>query len=184
MAILKKIEFIALPNVRIIGREAACTLKPGAENPVPALWAKSFEDGTISMLKKLPLAVPGCTIGWMGDVQGQDYRYIAGVIAKEGVPVPNGMQYRDLPACDTAKAYIFGNLQNGDVYANAYELTIKGIAANHGEPEEAFGWSAEIYPDELDFLAAEGTLCYFQPYKKTKNGGAKPPVASPAPSRQ
>ncbi|MCI9553290.1 MAG: GyrI-like domain-containing protein [Acutalibacter sp.] len=166
MAFLKKMEFIPLPNVRIVGREVVCSLDPIRENPVPALWEQSFADGTIGMLKQLPLALEGCTIGRMGDVKGQDYRYIAGVIAKEGTPVPEGMQYRDLPACQVAKGYIHGNLQNGDVYGNAHQLTLEGIAAHHYQYDYSFGWSAEVYPDDLDFDSEEGTVCYFQPCKE------------------
>lgn len=166
MAFLEKIEFISLPDVRIIGREAACSLDPTAGNPVPELWGSSFADGTIQRLKELPLAVPDCTIGWMGDVNGQNYRYIAGVIASAGTPVPEGMQYRDLPACQLAKGYIHGNLQNGDIYVNAHELTLAGIAAKQIKYDYSFGWSAEIYPDGIDFEAQEGTLCYYQPCKK------------------
>ena len=166
MAKLEKIEFITLPNVRMIGREVSHSSKHGAENPVPALWGKSFGDGTVDMLKKSPLAVEGCTIGWMGDADGDDFKYIAGVIAAENTPGPDGMQYRDISACDIAKGYIYGNLQNGEVYCSAYDLTAGGITANHFAPDDTFGWSAEIYPDELDFAEPEGTICYFLPYKK------------------
>lgn len=165
MAILEKIEFIRLPNVRIIGCEVGHTLRPEADNPIPALWGRIFENGTISMLKNLPLAVPNCTIGWMGDVSGQDFRYIAGIIAAEDTPAPHGMQYRDIPSCDIAKGYIYGNLQNGDVYSSAYELTVTGIKEHGFMPDDSFGWSAEIYPDGLDFNNETGVLCYYQPYK-------------------
>jgi predicted transcriptional regulator YdeE len=166
MAFLEKIEFVSLPDVRIIGREVPCSLRPDAKNPVPALWEASFTDGTIDMLKKLPLVVPGCTIGWMGDVQGQDYRYIAGVIAQPDTPVPQGMQFRNLSACDVAKGYIHGNLLNSDVYVSAHTLTLEGIAANQRQEDYSFGWGAEIYPDWLSFEAEEGTFCYYQPCKK------------------
>lgn len=166
MAALKKIEFTQIPNVRIIGREVSHSLKEGAENPVPTLWEKSFCDGTVDMLKKLPLAVPDCTIGWMGDVAGENFKYIAGVLAVENTPVPEGMQYRDISACDIARGYIYGNLHNGDVYCHAYDLTAGGIAANHFTPDDTFGWSAEVYPEGLCLEETEGTICYFIPYKK------------------
>lgn len=166
MAKLERIEFISLPDMRIIGREVPLSMSPGTENPVPALWSTLFQSGTIRMLKDLPLAVPDYTIGWMGDVHGQNYQYIAGVIAKKGTPVPKGMQYRDLPACSVAQAYVFGNLQNFDIYHNAYELTVKGIIENGYQPDDSFGWSAEVYPDTLSFSEENGTLCYYQPCKK------------------
>ena len=166
MAKLEKIEFINIPNVRIIGCEVSHSITEGAENPVPALWERSFCDGTIVMLKKLSLAIANCTVGWMGDFDGQNFKYIAGVIAVENTPVPEGMQYRDLPACDVAKGYIRGNLQNGDAYFNAHVLTVGGIKAHNFKDDNSFGWSAEVYPDDLDFKEVEGTICYFCPYKK------------------
>lgn len=147
MATLEKIEFITIPNARIIGREVSLSLRAGTENPVPALWGKVYSDGTADMLRKLSLVVLGCTAGWMGDAAGEDYKYIAGVIAAEDTPVPEGMQYRDIAACTIAKGYIHGNLHNGEVYCNAYDLTLSGIEENHFESDDTFGWSAEIYPD-------------------------------------
>ena len=166
MAKLEKIEFIKIPNARIIGREVSHSIAEGAENPVPDLWGRSFGDGTIDMLKKLPLAMPGYTIGWMGEFDGQNFNYIAGVIAAENASVPEGMSYRDLTACDVAKGYIYGNLQNGDVYVNAHGLTVSGISNSGFVVDNSFGWSAEVYPDDLDFDEAEGVICYFCPYKK------------------
>lgn len=167
MARLEKIEFFDLPNVRIIGLETGCSLDPAAGNPIPAFWDKAIADGVLDKLKSLrPLALPDCTVGWMGDVQGQEYRYLLGVVAPEGAPVPEGMQFRDLPACPVAKGYLFGNLQNGDVYNNAHALTLEGIAANGYSYDYSFGWSAEVYPNSLDYAAEEGTFCYVQPYQK------------------
>lgn len=167
MAKLEKMEFFDLPKVRIIGLETICSMDPAAENQIPAFWDKAIANGTLDKLKALrPLAVPDCTVGWMGDVQGQEYRYLLGVVAQEGTPVPAGMQYRDLPACPVAKSTIFGNLQNGDVYFNAHELTLEGIAANGFQYDYSFGWSAEVYPNGVDYAAEEGIFCYFQPYQK------------------
>lgn len=166
MAILEKIEFFALPAARVIGREAGLSLSMGMENPVPALWGGIYGDGTMDVLKKLPLVIPDCAIGWIGDAAGENYRYIAGVMTAPQTPVPAGLQYRDIAACDLAKGFMRGGLHDGDVYSSAYELTVKGIAAHRLSPDESFGWSAEVYPGELLLAEAEGTLCYFVPYKR------------------
>ena len=152
MTKLEKIEFIKIPNVRIIGREVT---HDGQKNPVPALWKQIEHDGTIEMLRKLPRVISGCTIGWMGDAKGQTFQYIAGIAAEENTLVPAGMQYRDLPACDVAKGYLDG-------YQNAHNLTVKEIMANGFEPDYRFGWSAEGYPDCVE----KGIVYYFCPYKK------------------
>jgi len=153
MAKLEKVEYTKMPNVRIIGREVT---HEGKKNPVPALWKQIEKDGTLEMLKKLPLAISGCSIGWMGDAKDNTFKYIAGVIAVEDTPVPEGMQYRDLPACDIAKGYL-------DRYQGAHNLVVKEINANGLQPDYSFGWSAEVYPEEH---LEDGIVNYFCPYKK------------------
>ena len=153
MTKLEKVEFIKIPNVRIIGCEVT---HEGKKNPVPALWKQIANDGTLDVLKKLPLAITGCSIGWMGDARDNTFKYIAGVIAIENTPVPEGMQYRDLSACDVAKGYLSG-------YRNAHNLVVKEITANGFEPDYSFGWSAEVYPEKH---LEDGIINYFCPYKK------------------
>ena len=148
---LERIEFINIPNVRIIGREITVRSK----KDTPALWEQVIHDGTINMLRKFPRAISDCIIGWMGDANGKTYNLIAGVIAEENTPVPDGMQYRDLPACDVAKGFLNG-------HKNAHNLTVKEIVANGFQPDYSFGWSAEVYPD----FDETGTVYYFCPYKK------------------
>ena len=166
MAVLEKIEFIEIPNVRIIGCEVKCSLKDGTENAGHILWDRIWYDGTIEMLKKLPLAINHYTIGWMGEAKDQSYTYIAGVIAVENTPVPEGIQYRDLIGCNIAKGFIKGAFSNGDVFINAHNLTVNGIETNNFMPDYSIGWSAEIYPNDLDFNSTEGTISYLLPYKK------------------
>ena len=149
---LEKVEYIKIPNVRIIGREVT---HEGKKNPVPALWKQMAKDKTLDMLQKLPLAISGCSIGWMGDAKDNTFQYIAGVIAVEDTPVPEGMQYRDLPACDIAKGYLDG-------YRGAHNLVVKEMTANGFEPDYSFGWSAEVYPEKH---LEDGTVNYFCPYK-------------------
>ena len=151
MAKLEKMEFIQIPDVRIIGREVT---HEGKKNPIPALWKQLEKDGTIDRLKKLPLAISGCCMGWMGDAKENAFTYIAGVIAVKDTPVPEGMQYRDLPACDIANGYL-------DRPQGAHNLVVKEITANGFKPDYSFGWSAEVYYEKEDEI-----VNYFCPYKK------------------
>ena len=154
MAKLERVEFIKIPNVRVIGCEVT---HEGKKNPVPALWKQMEKDKTLEMLKKqLPLAISGCCIGWMGDAKGNTFKYIAGVIAVRDTPVPEGMQYRDLQACDVAKGYLDGP-------QGAHNLVVKEIIANGFAPDYSFGWSAEVYVEKYEY---DGTVNYWCPYKK------------------
>lgn len=169
MAKLENIEFIEIPNIRIIGVEVTHSMAEGAENPIPAVWDQCARTGTLDLLKSLPRAIAGCTVGWMGEANGQAFTYIIGAATFENTPVPEGLQYRDLPACNMAKGYIYGNLQNGDVYDNAHNLTVEGILANHFETDYRVGWSAEVYPDGADYDAEYGAIYYLCPYKKQRH---------------
>lgn len=166
MAEMTNIEFVSIPNLRIIGREVSVSMAEEVENPVPALWEESARDGTLAILRKLPLAIENCTIGWMGDAAESDFAYILGVAATENTPVPTGMQYRDLPACKIAKGTVYGRLEIGDVFGKAHNVTVAGIEARGWRPDYSFGWSAEMYPDSWDFEGSEGSIIYLCPYSE------------------
>lgn len=164
MAEINDLVLESIPNCRIIGHEVSVTMAEGVENPVPALWDLSFRDGTMETLEKLPLAIEHCYIGWMGDAVENGCAYIVGIAAAENTPVPDGMQYRDLPACKIAKGTVSGNLQNGDVYSNAHDLTLAAIEAKGFRPDYSFGWSAELYPGDRRYDTETGSIDYICPY--------------------
>lgn len=164
MAQLTNLEFGNIPSMRVIGREVSVTMAKGVENPVPALWDASFRDGTMEMLDKLPLAIGDCYIGWMGDAVENGFAYIVGIAAVADTPVPEGMQYRDVPACKVARSTIAGNLQNGDVYGNAHEMTVAAIETRGYHPDYSHGWSAEVYPDGRRYDTETGSIDYLCPY--------------------
>ncbi|MCO5219263.1 MAG: GyrI-like domain-containing protein [Thermomicrobiales bacterium] len=166
MAKLTDIEFTSIPNMRVIGREVSVSMGDEVENPVPALWEQSTHDGTIALLKALPLVIENCTIGWMGNAIENEFTYIVGVAATENTPVPAGMAHRDLPACDVARGTVHGRLENGDVFGRAHIVTVDGIEAQGYQPDYSFGWSAELYPDEWDYEGTEGSIMYLCPYSR------------------
>lgn len=164
MAQLTNLEFGNISSMRVIGREVSVTMAEGVGNPVPALWDLSFRDGTMETLGKLPFAIENCYIGWMGDGFENGFAYIVGVAAVADTLVPEGMQYRDLPACKVARSTVSGNLQNGDVYHNAHEMTIAAIEAEGFHPDYSYGWSAEVYPDGRRYDTEMGMIDYLCPY--------------------
>ncbi|MCL1802072.1 MAG: GyrI-like domain-containing protein [Eubacteriaceae bacterium] len=166
MAKLESIEFQKFPNTRIIGCELTHTIEQEAYNPIPALWEKMMADGTLQKLRGIAGAVEGYDIGWIGEFDGEHFTYIAGIAAQASAEVPQGMQFRDIAACDVAIGYIFGNLQNGDVYAAAYDLTVEGIKSNGYKIDSETAWSAEIYPTHMDFSAEEGRIAYLCAYSE------------------
>lgn len=164
VAILGNIDFLELPAARMIG---VSVLNGGGENPVPALWARCFRERTFQELEQHS-PVLDCWVGWMGEYNSESgtFTYLAGMLMPADSEVPRGLDYRDVPPCLVGKGYINGDFANGDVFAHAHELTIKGIIQEGYEPDYSRGWSAEAYPKELSFEAEEGTIHYLCPCKK------------------
>jgi AraC family transcriptional regulator len=162
MAVLGKLEVFNLPPVRMIGIEVAHGYD--CVNPVPELWDKCFKQGTLKALKSLSPEME-YYIGWMGDYNSETKRfaYIAGYFMPVNTPVPDGFQYRDLPACMVGMGYINGSFD--DVFPRLHDLTVDGIHAKGYEPDYTQGWSAEVYATDLPFEATEGTVNYMCPCK-------------------
>ncbi len=164
MATLGKIEIMQHPDCRMIGIPV---INGGAENPVPELWKKCFQENTFAALAGSK-PILDYYIGWMGEYDSKSgtFTYIAGMMMPPGTPVPQGFDYRDLPSCLIGNGYINGDFANGDVFRHSHELTVKGILQNGFEPDYSYGWSAEAYAMDLAFEAEEGTINYLCPCKK------------------
>ena len=145
MATLGKMEFFNLPPLRMIGKEVPHGYDCG--NPVPELWEKCFREETLKILETLSPEID-YYIGWMGDYNNETKRfaYIAGYFMLASAPVPEGFQYRDLPACMVGMSYINGSFDN--VFPRLRDLTVEGIQAHGYSPDYSQGWSAEVYPKD------------------------------------
>jgi len=157
MAVLGKMEFFNLPPVRMIGKEVAHGYNCG--NPVPELWDKCHQDGTLKVLESLSPEM-AYYIGWMGDYNSETKRfvYIAGMFMPANTPVPDGFQYRDISACMVGMGFINGNIM--DAIPRQHDLTVEGIKANGYTVDSSQGWSAEVAPIDLSFEKPEGTINY------------------------
>jgi AraC family transcriptional regulator len=167
MAVLGHIEFVKLPEVRMIGIKV---INGGGKNPVPALWDKCFRENAFHVLD-LTKPIVDYWVGWMGEYNQDNgtWTYIAGLMMPFGTPVPEGFDYRDLQQCTIGNGYINGNFANGDVFRHSHELTVDGIIKNGYEPDYSYGWSAEAYAKDLSFDAEEGTINYFCPCKEVSS---------------
>ena len=131
MSTLIGLDVRPFPATRVIGKQVACGVGEGAENPGPALWESMMKDGTLEFLVYLPdRATPDeDTVGWMGeyDPSSNTYTYIAGILARPGTQVPAGFVYRDIPACNMAIASIRGTDLHHDVYIGAHDHTARAM---------------------------------------------------------
>lgn len=87
------------------------------------LWERCFREHTLDVLDEKNAVVP-YGIGWMGehDVETGKFTYIAKKFMPAGTSVPEGFEYRDLPACTIANGFINGDFANGDVFSHSHEL--------------------------------------------------------------
>jgi len=122
-------EFFIMPQVRIIGKEYRGK-QDDDYNPIPDFWKEVLKDGFPPELGKLPCVIPDSMVGWTGN------SYIAGIMCPADTPVPEGFDFRDLPASYVAKGE-YGD----DVHDVVRKLTSKGFITCYTE----LGWNAELY---------------------------------------
>jgi len=140
-------EIFAMPDVRIIGKAYRCLFNPD-ETPWQQFWD---EYGAIKpALCALPKIIENGMICWTGDSpQGSDhYTYMLGVVCPAGTVVPEGLDYRDLPASYVAK---------GEYGEEISEIIGKFTPMGFVTCYTDLGWNAELYLDgETDNPPREG----------------------------
>jgi predicted transcriptional regulator YdeE len=156
--------------VRFIGKEVTV----GKENPVPKLWEKILNDGTMDFLQNLPdrVSPPGDTIGWMGEYnpKTEEFTYIAGIFARPGAVVPDGFSYRDIPDCLMGIGWIQGT--SPDLEKGAHVKTEKAMREHGYVPDYSIvAISMEYYSYEKFARVTEDgvnifTFGYYLPCKK------------------
>jgi len=151
---LVKLEITDQPEVVVVGKLIRFNLDGGkaADNP-PALWSRCFADGTFAALEALADHVHDpAYVGYTGgfDPATGDFDYICGMMMKPGIlktgepAVPEGFVSRTLPPARVAVGWVKGHESNkGAIFANAYDLMLKGMAGKGVKPVE--GWYLEVY---------------------------------------
>lgn len=135
---------------RLIGKQIICSMKQGAENPVPDFWQTMISDGSLEFLKNMPerSTIKPDTVGWMGEFNPETHAfvYIVGVLTKPDTVVPEGFVYRDIPECNMAVGWIQGSEENGDLYMGAHDHVARAMKENGYEYDNsAGGFEMEYY---------------------------------------
>lgn len=133
-------EIFIMPDVRIIGIAHKCMFENDSLGITPHedYWNEFLAHSVI--IGKLPLVIKDSMLCWTGDSPEESnyYTYMPGVICPAGTPVPNGLDYRDLPASYVAKG-IYGDERNmTDVYNYFKPL---GFTTCYTD----LGWNAKLF---------------------------------------
>ncbi|MCL1909990.1 MAG: GyrI-like domain-containing protein, partial [Kiritimatiellaeota bacterium] len=147
---LVNFEIIEQPEILIVGKLLRFNFdwsKP--ENTPPALWQRSFADGTFTTLEALTNFIHNPSyVGYMDNYDPADnaFDYICGMMMKPGTPVPDGFISRTVPAAKVANGWIKGK-QNAEreIYDNAHTLTDKALAEHGLKYAPGANWSMEVY---------------------------------------
>jgi len=145
MSVLVNFQFRSLPALRVIGK-AVHPKMDMKENPIPAFWEKCFSDGTFKVLSELPAEhVDKDYVGLMCDWgEGQEtWTYICGMLLAAGTPVPEGFDYKDIPAATAAVAWIQGPEKEN--YQVAHPLTQQELEKRGFRFDQSAGWCMEYY---------------------------------------
>ena len=134
-------ELFMMPDVRIIGKAYRCTFEAdmAGQSPHQKYWGEFL--AFRSVIDTLPCIIKGSMVCWTGDCpKGSNYyTYMPGVICPAGTPVPEGLDYRDLPASVVAKG-AYGN-EVDDVISKFRPL---GYSTCYTD----LGWDAKLFLDE------------------------------------
>ena len=167
---LVKFEFVEQPEVVVVGKAIRFNLDAAkADDNPPALWTRCFADGTFTTLEALAdfvhnPAYVGLMTGY--DPETGSFDYIAGMIMKPGVPVPENFVSRTLAPARVAVGWIQGkNDHHPAIYQNAHRLTDAAMTAQGATPDFNAGWSMEVYTCRFAEPDADGfiILDYYLP---------------------
>jgi len=185
MSTIFRFEVRRFPATRVIGKQVAHSARPGAPNPLPALWEAMERDGTLSFLRGLPeCSTPEPdAVGWMGeyDPETMGFTYLAGILTRPGTPVPEGYAHRDIPECLMGIGWIRGRDEGGDVYQGAHDHTARAMRESGYEYDGAAGGFEMEYYSHREFGvplasgAKELVMGYYSPCRgadATDNDGA------------
>ena len=146
----------AFPKLRVIGKTVI--MKEPAEltdHTIEDLWESIRKDGSLDFLFGLThkFSQDRDSAGWMGDFQpGQDhYTYLAGVLFEEDAPVPEGYEYRDIPECEMAHAWIQETEgdEGGDLFGDASGNMHKAMGEQGYQYDGSHGlFEVEYYSEE------------------------------------
>lgn len=146
-------EIFIMPDVRIIGKAYRCVFDPQS-TPWQKFWDEyNAVKETIDLLPKI---IKNGMICWTGDSpKGSDYyTYMPAVICPTDTPVPDGLDYRDLPASYVAKG------EYGDEVIDVIgKFALNGFTTCYTD----LGWNAELYLDEED----ESSKNELNPFRQT-----------------
>ncbi len=133
------------PACRAVGKSVRLSMEEAAQatSPIRALWCQCFEEGAFNSIMSAGKAVmPECVgLEFDYDFNTQRFTYMVCMFLEADTPVPEGLEYRDLPASRIAVSYVTG--EEHDVYPNAYDIASKAIAQNGHRANWTF-W-AEVY---------------------------------------
>jgi effector-binding domain-containing protein len=147
MAILEKIEFGELGPCRFIGKSVYAP--PGSGELFGALWGNS--EGIFEAIDKLKDYFTEevhnvALLTWdRYTEENKVMGYTVGRFMKAGAPVPEGLDFIDLPGGFVAKGWVKGEFD--DMIQNAEALTAEA-AKQQDKYELTWKFMAEVYTDE------------------------------------
>lgn len=171
MAVLDKLEFIRFGPYRFIGKSVYARVgAPFTGEIFGSLWGNSA--GIFARLDELnAYASPevhqvALLTGDRYDEEKKLIGYTVGRFMKAGTPVPEGLDFFDIPATTVAKGWVSGEFN--DMISSAEGLTLKAIEA---QTEYTPSWSvlAEVYTeDTVPQAGVHSVLGYYIGCNKAK----------------
>lgn len=144
---VESIDYLVLPPLRFIGKDVIAS-GPDAGDAYGNMWGQSgtFMPVLDAMQDDASVITNPCALMHHNNQEAdQQMHYMVGRFMKEGTPVPDGLDYYDLPASTVCRIFYRGEFN--DAICQAYEKTRDTILQQkHGIPYPVGYFHAEIYP--------------------------------------
>ena len=120
------------------------------ESPHLDYWRQFFKYKFV--IKGLPLVINDSMVCWTGDSPGESnyYTYMPGIICPAGTPVPDGLDFRDLPQSFVAKG-----LYGDEVFDVIQKYKLLGYTTCYTD----LGWNAKLFIGDDEIAKHENTPC-------------------------
>lgn len=156
----ESIEYLDLPPLRFIGKDVIAS-GPDAGDAYGRMWGQSAS--FMPILEGMQdyassIADPCALMHHDNQEADKQMHYLVGRFMKAGTPVPDGLDYYDLPASSVCRIFYRGEFD--DAISQAYEKTRDTILLEkHTVPYPVGYFHAEIYP--ADNIPENGVVSRF-----------------------
>ena len=138
------LEIFRLPACRVIGIEQTYKLGGKEQHAAAPQWAHVTDSEIWKTICTLPRVIPEACFGWTCEClpkKKKAFSYFVSMLTPADTPVPEGCQFRDVPA-----TLVAAGRWDEPMHEVIEKMKPLGFVTHYND--EGCGWNAELYLDE------------------------------------